>query len=205
MTNKKSIKQRRTDKEIIQNRAVKTREKILVSALDLYVKNGYHKTTVDEIAGNANVSTGIAYRYFKNKKDLLLAALSFSFTSIGDIAGVSKQDFAQLKIEDILTAFEKIHTEYFSFHEELEGLRHSDSDVAKLYDDFENTALKSLYENFPDEAKNRPHSWEDLKISIGLMESYCHTYMNKGLSENELLYMKSKTIKIIKEELLYDI
>ncbi|MCR4749318.1 MAG: TetR/AcrR family transcriptional regulator [Lachnospiraceae bacterium] len=205
MDDKKIIKQRRTDKEIIQNRAVKTREKILVAALDLYMEKGYHKTTVDEIASHANVSTGIAYRYFKNKKDLLLAALIFSFTSIGDIAGVSEADFTELKIEDILTAFERIHTEYYSFHEELEGLRHSDTDVKKLYDDFEETALKRLYDNFPDTVKTRPHSWEDLKIAIGLMENYCHTYMNKGLSENELSYMKSKTIKIIKEELLYDI
>ena len=72
------IKQRRTDQEIIQRRAVETREKIMASAIDLYIEKGYHKATVDEIAKHAGVSTGIAYRYFKNKKELLLEALAFS-------------------------------------------------------------------------------------------------------------------------------
>ena len=42
MKENETIRQRRTDKEIIQKRAMETREKILVAALDLYTKNGYH-------------------------------------------------------------------------------------------------------------------------------------------------------------------
>ena len=76
------ITQRRTDKELIQERAVKTREKILATALQLYMERGYHAVTVDEIAKTAGLSTGIAYRYFKNKKDLLLAALTSAFENI---------------------------------------------------------------------------------------------------------------------------
>lgn len=34
-------------------------------------KKGYHSTTVDEIAAEAGVSTGIACRCFRNEKDLL--------------------------------------------------------------------------------------------------------------------------------------
>ena len=41
----------------VQMRSQKTREKLLVAALSLYAKNGYHKTTVDEIAAEAEVST----------------------------------------------------------------------------------------------------------------------------------------------------
>lgn len=133
-----------------------------------------------------------------NNKELLLAALEYSFGSVGEIAGVSEEDFKAMRMEDILTAFERIHTEYYALHEELEGLRHSDADVKKLYDDFEETALRSLYDGFSDEVKNRPHSWEDLKIAIGLMENYCHTYMNESMSEEELSYMKNKTIKMVK-------
>ena len=42
------MKQRRTDKEIVQKRAMETREKLLRSALELYTEKGYHSTTVDE-------------------------------------------------------------------------------------------------------------------------------------------------------------
>ena len=41
------IKQRITNSEVVQKRAVETREKIIVSALEMYAKKGYNKTTVD--------------------------------------------------------------------------------------------------------------------------------------------------------------
>ncbi len=70
----------------IQARSQKTKEKLLTAAIAMYAKNGYHGTTVDEIAAEAGVSTGIAYRYFRNKKDLLLSALEFASKGIKDIA-----------------------------------------------------------------------------------------------------------------------
>jgi AcrR family transcriptional regulator len=197
------IIQRRTDKEIIQERAIKTREKLLVAAIELYMEKGYHDTTVDEIAKGAGLSTGIAYRYFRNKKELLLAALSFSFENIKDIAGVSEEDFIADDISSILTAFERIHTEYWALHEELEGLRHSDEDVRKLYVDFTEKALTELYVKLPEEIREKRHSWERLNISIGLMENYCHTYMDRRLNDDELKYMREETIRIA-EKLIWE-
>ena len=106
------IIQRITEKEIVQERALKTREKILMAALELYTEKGYHKTTVDEIAKRAGVSTGIAYRYFKNKKELLLAALSFAFDHIKELVGTSEAEFYNGGIEEVLIFFEKMHIEY---------------------------------------------------------------------------------------------
>ncbi|MCR4584514.1 MAG: TetR/AcrR family transcriptional regulator [Lachnospiraceae bacterium] len=190
------IKQRRTDQDIIQERAVRTREKILAAALKMYTEKGYHDTTVDEIAKRAGLSTGIAYRYFKNKKELLLAALSFAFENIKELAGVSERELYDKDIKHILTAFEKIHTRYRDFHEELEGLRHSDSDVKKLYDSFAQNALLALYDKLPVEIKEKPHSWEKLNITIGLMENYCHAYMDKAFKKKELLFMREEVIRM---------
>ena len=141
------MKQRRTDKEIVQKRALETREKLLKSALKLYTEKGYHSTTVDEIAKNAGLSTGVAYRYFKNKKDMLLAAITYGFSVIKELAGIEEADFFKTDLENTITAFERIHTEYYAFHEELEGLRHSDSDVGKLYDEFTKTAIQNVYDS----------------------------------------------------------
>ena len=55
---------------------------------------------------------------------------------IKELAGIEEADFFKTDLENTLTAFERTHTEYYAFHEELEGLRHSDSDVGKLYDEF---------------------------------------------------------------------
>lgn len=190
------IRQRVTDSEVVQKRAIETREKIIVSALDMYTKKGYNKTTVDEIAKNADLSVGIAYRYFKNKKALLLSALEYGFEKISELSGTSPTDLFGENLENALTAFEKIHTDYRNLHEELEGLRHTDEDVRKLYNEFTQEAIQDVYDRLPEDIKNKPHSFENLHIAIGIMEDYCHHYMNKDLSDRELEYMRYRTVEL---------
>ena len=49
----------------------KTREKIVSSAMELFAKKGFDKTTVDEIVAKAGVAKGTFYLYFKSKDDLI--------------------------------------------------------------------------------------------------------------------------------------
>lgn len=50
------------------------------------MKNGYHNTTTDDIAKAAGISTGIIYRYFSDKKEILIAAIdSFTDTMEGKL------------------------------------------------------------------------------------------------------------------------
>ena len=197
------IKQRRTDSEVVQARALVTRQKILTSALKMYASKGYQKTTVDEIAKTAGVSVGVAYRYFKNKKDLLLATLEYAFSCIEEITGTDPQDIVNGNLSDALAAFEKIHTEYYALHEELEGLRHTDEDVRKLYEGFFHKAVKKIYDGLPDEFRNSPGSLIDLYIAIGMTENYCHMYMHDSLSDVELKSMRERTLDVISEKLMH--
>ena len=45
-------------------------------ALDLFAHNGYHSTSISQIAKAAGVSKGLMYNYFAGKQDLLQAILS---------------------------------------------------------------------------------------------------------------------------------
>jgi AcrR family transcriptional regulator len=198
------IKQRVTGSDVVQKRAIETREKIIISALEMYTKKGYNKTTVDEIAANAEVSVGVAYRYFKNKKALLLSALEYCFENITVISGTSPADLIDKNLDKALKAFEKLHTDYRDLHEELEGLRHTDEDVRNLYDGFTKKAIREIYDSFPKKLKEKPHSMENLYIAIGIMEDYCHHYMNKDLSREELKYMRQRTVELTGYLLLGD-
>lgn len=190
-------RQRVTGGEIVQTRAVKTIEKILTTALEVYAKKGYHNTTVDEIARSAGLSVGTAYRYFKNKKELLLATLEYCFDNIFEFTGLTEKSITEKNIEQALIAFEKIHNDYYDLHEELEGLRHTDEDVRRLYDNVEKTALKEVYENLPDDIRKKKHSFENLKIIVGLMENHCHYCVYDKPDEKTVKYMRKKTIELI--------
>lgn len=56
-----------------QERAQKKRQALLESGRTLFLKNGYAQTTAKDIASHAGVATGTFYRYFNDKRQLLLA------------------------------------------------------------------------------------------------------------------------------------
>lgn len=53
-------------------KAILTRQRILESALSLFASRGYEKTTMREIAREADCSLGLTYRYFASKEELVL-------------------------------------------------------------------------------------------------------------------------------------
>ena len=193
------IRQRRTGSDVVQERALVTRQKILDSAVGMYASKGYQKTTVDDIAKNAGLSVGVAYRYFKNKKELLLATLEYLFQNIASLTGTDPEDVINGNLSDALAAFENIHIKYRDLHEELEGLRHTDEDVRALYDGFYHDAVKGIHDRLPDEIRKREGSLVDLYMVIGLMENYCHLYMHGSFSDEQLSAMRSRVLQITEE------
>ena len=60
----------RTKEQVAKIRA-QSKNKILMAALDLFAKNGYHNTSVSAIARHAGISKGLIYNYYESKDDLL--------------------------------------------------------------------------------------------------------------------------------------
>ena len=56
----------------------------MVAALNVLAKNGYEKSTINEVADAAKVSRGLLHYYFKDKEDMVSKALSFGFGSMWD-------------------------------------------------------------------------------------------------------------------------
>lgn len=58
-----------------QERAQQKRKALMESGRILFAENGYEHTTAKEIASHADVATGTFYRYFSDKRQLLMALL----------------------------------------------------------------------------------------------------------------------------------
>jgi TetR/AcrR family fatty acid metabolism transcriptional regulator len=54
-----------------QAQAIRTKEKLFTTAMNLIDKKGFDNVTVQEISKKANVSVGIFYHYFESKNDIL--------------------------------------------------------------------------------------------------------------------------------------
>ena len=55
----------------------KRREQIILTALKIFAKRGFHRTSVSEIAKAAGISKGLMYNYFDSKEDLLITVLEY--------------------------------------------------------------------------------------------------------------------------------
>lgn len=82
--------------------------KIICAAIEIFSEKGFQATTTNEIAKKANVAEGTIFRYFKTKKDLLLAIpVYLAYTTLPQnllqaMTGVINQK--QETLEDFLRA-----------------------------------------------------------------------------------------------------
>ncbi|WP_437990221.1 acyl-CoA-like ligand-binding transcription factor [Sorangium sp. So ce145] len=51
----------------------RTRAQIIETAIELFLKNGYEQTTLDDVLGVVEVSRRTFFRYFESKEDLVIA------------------------------------------------------------------------------------------------------------------------------------
>lgn len=52
------------------------------TALELFAENGYHATSISQIAKQAGISKGLTYNYFKSKTDILNELIEHGFQEI---------------------------------------------------------------------------------------------------------------------------
>lgn len=65
-------------KETFINLSPEKQEKVMRSAISEFLKHGFEKGNIGDIAKNAGVAKGSMYQYFDNKKELFLFCLKWS-------------------------------------------------------------------------------------------------------------------------------
>ena len=80
-----------------EKRLQEGQERIATAALSLFLQNGYHNTSVREIAQKAGLSVGSVFNYFTSKEEILFFLLSYG--QIRTESGFQKQraEFERLK------------------------------------------------------------------------------------------------------------
>jgi AcrR family transcriptional regulator len=80
-----------------------TKETIVRTALDLFLRNGYEKTSMNDIAREVGITKPAIYHHFKNKDELIHEVLSLFFEEMGKW---SKSRFGSCKtLKEVLKAF----------------------------------------------------------------------------------------------------
>lgn len=166
-------------------------------------KNGYYNTNTSDIAKFANVSTGIIYQYFNDKKEIFIEGIkNYSegiMFPILDILKNNDLDFDNLEnlLDKLLTIFIKKHTLSKKEHEEMIALSHMDDEIQKIFNNKEIETTKIIADALSSHGFSSKYLFEKVHIIIGIVENYCHEVV---YHKHELINydtMKQEVIKII--------
>ena len=144
-----------------ERKKIATKMKIIEKAVELFKKNGYDQTSMEEIAESCMLSKGTIYNYFAEKRQLVAEyfELFFKQSAVGYIAGSNKSIVDDFKY--IAEFYLKIATE--------------NKDLAKIY--FTSKNVAGFVEN---QSLNKPDFNEH---SMG---NVIYQRLKKAQNENEI-------------------
>lgn len=193
-----------------QKRSIEKKNKIIEKGFYLMCNNGYFKTTTYDIAKEANVSTGIIYQYFSDKKDIFIAGIKnysdkIMFPTI-DI--LKKADLKNKNIENmisnIIDSFIKTHTLSKKEHEEIMALSHLDDDIEKIFLEKEINTTNRIVEELNNNGFILENAYEKVHIIMGIIENFCHEVVYHKHSSINYENMKKEVIKTVNNILKED-
>lgn len=163
-----------------QKRSIEKRNKIVEKGFELMCEQGYFSTNTTEIAKYANVSTGIIYQYFNDKKEIFIEGVknysnNIMFPMLG-ILETTKIDFKNLNnlLENMIDSFIKSHIISKKAHEELMAMSHLDNDVAKIFKDSELESTDKIVSILNNNGIVEDNLEEKIHIIIGMVDNLCH-------------------------------
>jgi AcrR family transcriptional regulator len=186
-----------------QKRSIAKRNRIIEKGFELMCENGYYNTTIPDIAKKADVSVGIIYQYFNDKKDIFIEGVKnysnnimYPMLNILETKQIKINDLRDI-LERMIDNFIKTHTITKKAHEELMAMSHLDEDVANIFKNSElemTDKIVSLLEN------NKIHivnAREKVHIVIGLIDNLCHEIVYHKHESFDYKKMKEEVINII--------
>ncbi|MBU0970635.1 MAG: TetR family transcriptional regulator [Proteobacteria bacterium] len=95
---------------------------IIRKAIEVFSKNGYHKTKIADITSALKISTGTFYIYFRNKRDLFIEVIDEVFRTIVGEAVVALKGEMNF-VERMRIRGQIFYSNYAKYHELLTQLR----------------------------------------------------------------------------------
>lgn len=186
-----------------QKRSIEKRNKIIEKGFELMCEKGYYNTNTTEIAKYADVSTGIIYQYFNDKKDIFLEGVKNYSNSILypmiNILEEKSMDINNLDkiIEDVINKFITKHTISKKAHEELMAMSHLDEDISNIFKDSEIEMTEKIVSLLKENNIILENEEEKVHIIIGIVDNLCHEIVYHNHKKLNYDIMKKEVIKII--------
>ena len=186
-----------------QKRSIEKRNKIIAYGFELMCNKGYYNVSTNDIAKYAEVSTGIIYQYFNDKKEIFIEGIkNYSDNIMFPILNVLKNNDVKINnleslLNEMLDIFIKQHTLSKNAHEEMIALSHLDPDIAEIFHQKELDTTSTIVKTLKENNISSENLFEKVNIIIGIVENYCHEVVYHHHKTMNYDVMKKEVIKII--------
>ncbi|WP_449621550.1 TetR/AcrR family transcriptional regulator [Robertmurraya sp. Marseille-Q9965] len=171
-----------------QARAHEKRDALLKSGRILFIEKGYDQTNAKEIAQHAGVATGTFYRYFSDKRQLLMSILEDKLESLLPPeplwSNVNPEEYLSSLLED---HFNRLKEK--GIHRVLPELLHRDPELAKVLINAKKNIVARIYMGL-EKAKEQDFTWQDLNLEtvswtvMSILEKLPEMYTESGTKPN---------------------
>lgn len=147
-----------------QERAQQKRNALIESGYALFISKGYEHSTAKEIAAHAGVATGTFYRYFSDKRQLLMSLLEDKLESFLP----PEPSWVSNNPEELLASLLESHftrINELGLHRVLPELLSKDSELAEVLE----TARKKIHARILHglkQASEKGLTWTDLNLGL---------------------------------------
>ena len=186
----------------IKKTAIAKRNKIVEKGFELICNKGYHNVNIKDIALYADVSIGIIYQYFNDKKEIFLEGIkdyseNIMYPIIKELENDNINNINEI-IEKLFDSFLKAHQTFKTYHEQVMSISYTDNEIGQILYNSEIKATKLISELIRKEYYNINNLEEKTHIIIGLIDNYCHEIIYHKHNDINYNIMKEELIKLIK-------
>ena len=165
-----------------QERSIEKKNRIIDAGYQLFSEVGYYGTNTAEIAKRANVSTGIVYGYFQDKRDILISVLGIY---IGKVFEPILKLFDKLSapidycslMPNIIDLIIKTHKKHAKIHEVLHSLSSTDEVVNSEFLALEDSITNKINDRLVALGETKENLMEKIHFAMNIIQSFAHEYV----------------------------
>lgn len=188
-------------REPVQKRSIEKKKKILAAGFALFCEKGYYKTNTIEIAKRAGISTGALYSYFKDKKQIYIAAFQDYLENISGhlIEKLSLQQPFSLAsfVENWICYYIDLYADTSQTLAQLRMMISEDTDINRHFSNFENEYFLKITELLNKNGIEHDDLFEKVYtccILIDGLRQEKSSFSHIGLDFNIFKYQVTKTV-----------
>ena len=170
-------------------KAIEKHDKIIEKGFFLMCEKGFHNVSTPDIAKSAEVSTGILYQYFEDKRQIFVEGVRRY--SAGILYPLLYVEIENVKLESIdilikgmIRNFTNNCTNNKDAHRELIAMSHSDKEVAAIINNLQSQLIKKIVTLLQNNNYKIDNINEKVHLTVSILGTFC-----RGLVLNKQEYL----------------